>query len=91
MSERNQKVLSLMVEDFRALHGAMPKKITVAPVALVALSAKKSVAPTWQGIPVECRLFEASEVVKKGSPSTTLGVFVRERRGITQLVACNLK
>lgn len=82
-----------MVEKFQEKHDRLPLKIVVAPVALVALGLKKSVLPVWDGIPVECRLFEEKEVASKHTKSKVqfLGVFVKERRGKMQLVACDLK
>lgn len=92
MNEK-QKVLSQMVEKFRERHGKMPFKIVVAPVALVALGLKKSVAATWNEIPVECRLFEEKEVASKHVKSQvrSLGVFVKESRGRMRIVACDLR
>lgn len=91
MSEK-QKVLTQMVEKFREKHGKLPAKIVVAPVALVALGLKKSVSPFWNGIPVECRLFDDKEVASRNVKQVqNLGVFVKENRGRMQLVACDLK
>lgn len=92
MSEK-QKVLTEMVDKFREKHGRPPLKIVVAPVALVALGLKKSVAPFWSGIPVECRLFDENEVASKHVKSKvrSLGIFVKENRGRMRLVACDLK
>ena len=69
------KVLSQMLEQFRERHNQAPRAIVVAPVALVALGIKRSVAPSWDRVPVECRLFEKEEVVELGT-GTRLGVFV---------------
>lgn len=88
----NHKVLTQMIHKFSEKHGHPPVRIVVAPVALVALGLKKSVAPLWDGIPVECRHFGEEEVVSRShSPDLSLGIFVRENRGRMQLVACDLK
>ena len=90
--KEKQKVLSQMVEKFREKHGRLPAKIVVAPVALVALGLKKSVAPLWNGIPVECRLFDEKEVASRHVKQIDcFGVFVKENRGRMRLVACDLK
>lgn len=88
-----EKVLTLMVRRFQEKHSRDPLKIVVAPVALVALGIKKSVAPQWNGIPVECRLFTESEVASKHERAKAkyLGLFVKENRGRMRLVACDLK
>lgn len=82
-----------MVEKFQERHGRLPLKIVVAPVALVALGLKKSVSSTWNDIPVECRLFDESEVASKHVKAKvrSLGVFVKENRGRMRLVSCDLK
>ena len=51
-----KKVLSQLVEQFRAQHQRLPEEIVVHPVALAALALKQSVAPQWNGIPVKCRV-----------------------------------
>jgi hypothetical protein len=81
-----------MVRRFLAVHGRLPDKIVVAPVALVALGLKQSVAPVWEGVPVECRLFHSEEVStrKNDAKVECLGVFVRESRGKLVLAACGL-
>lgn len=91
MSEK-QKVLSQMVDKFRQKHGHPPEKIVVAPVALVSLGLKKSVAPVWHGVPVVCRLFDEAEVASKHEKAKVrnLGIFVKENRGRLQLAACDL-
>jgi len=91
MSEK-QKVLSLMVEKFREKHGRLPEKIVVAPVALVSLGLKKSVAPVWNDVPVECRLFKKDEVAARHEKAKvkSLGIFVKESRGQLRLAACDL-
>lgn len=93
MSEKKLPVLSLMVETFRQKHGRLPEKIVVAPVALVALGIKRSVAPVWDGVPVECRLFQEGEVASKHERAKvkSLGLFVKENRGRMRLVSCDLK
>jgi hypothetical protein len=84
------KVLSRIVEQFRSNHkGQSPKAIVIAPVALVALGIKHSVSPSWDKIPVECRLFEETEVVTKGT-GTKLGVFVYGAEDSLTIRACEL-
>lgn len=82
-----------MLENFQAKHGRKPEKIVVAPLALVSLSIKKTVAVSWDGIPVECRLFREDEVASKAEKAKVacLGVFMKENRGRMVLVACDLK
>lgn len=56
MSLKHEKVLTLLVNQFKARHGGkMPGEIIVHPVAVAALALKQSVAPTWNGIKVTCR------------------------------------
>lgn len=62
-----------MVEQFQARHRRLPARIVVDPLALVALGLRRSVAPVWNGIPVECR--EVEPAPPKGAP-TALGVCV---------------
>lgn len=92
---KEKSILSLMVEEFQRKHGRLPDKIVVAPVALMALGIKKSLAPLWDGVPVECRLFREEEVAsryeKEKSKVRSLGLFVKENRGRMRLVACDLK
>lgn len=68
------KLLSQLVEQFRAKHNRMPSRIVVDPLALVSLGLRRSVAPFWNGIPVECR--EVVPVPPKITP-TALGVCVQ--------------
>lgn len=82
-----KSILSLLVEQFETKHGHKPVKIVVAPVALAALSIKRSVAPMWAGIPVECRLFAETEAVASG---TKMGVFVYNKEGDLSIRSCDL-
>lgn len=68
------KILSNLVEQFRAKHHRPPSRIVVDPLALVSLGLRRSVAPFWNGIPVECR-----EVVPAPPESTpnALGVCIQ--------------
>jgi hypothetical protein len=85
---KNEKtLLSRMLEEFEAKNGRKPEKIVVAPAALLALGARRSLRPVWNGVPVEARLFELTEVVKRGG--TKLGVYIRND-GNLRLVACDL-
>lgn len=62
-----------MVGQFQARHGKKPSKIIIDPLALVSLGLRKSVAPVWNGIPVECR--EIAPVRPAGEPMA-LGVHI---------------
>lgn len=87
-NSKQAKVLSKMVEQFAKTHGGHnPKKIVVEPLALIALGLKLSVAPTWNGIPVECYDFSENEVTKP-EDGNTLGVAYDTK--ISQIVACSL-
>lgn len=44
-----------MVRQFQAKHHRQPDRILIDPLALVVLAQRRSAAPTWNGIPVECR------------------------------------
>lgn len=70
-----EKILSQMVQQFRAKHSRLPAHILIDPLALVVLSKRRSVAPTWNGIPVECR--EVKPVPAKGTVDA-LGVCLWE-------------
>ena len=63
-----------MVSQFQAKHKRLPSRIVVDPLALVALGLRRSVAPIWNGIPVECR--DISPEAPKSTP-TALGVCVQ--------------
>lgn len=77
-----------MVGQFRDKHdGAAPTKIIVEPLALVALGIKRSVAPVWNGVSVECREVEPEEVVVPGK-GTKLAVVYDPQAN--QLVAAEL-
>jgi hypothetical protein len=68
------KILSLLVDQFNKKHQHPPEKIIVHPLALVVLSARQSLAPVWNGIPVVCEDFKP--VPLKGKAATKLGVIV---------------
>jgi hypothetical protein len=88
MKRKSELLLSKLLEQFKAAHGgALPEKIVVEPVALVALGLKKSVAPMWQGVPVECREMSKEEARKPGQ-GTRLGVLLDTKTD--QIVACDL-
>jgi hypothetical protein len=44
-----------MLDQFKEKHRRTPERILVTPMALLVLAARKSVAPTWDGVPVEIR------------------------------------
>jgi hypothetical protein len=83
-----KKILSQLIEQYQTKNQVKPDRIVIAPVALVALGCKRSVMTSWEGIPVECRLFDESEVVMQGPK---LGVFV-QKDGDTDMAirACEL-
>jgi hypothetical protein len=88
MNLKSASLLSKLIKQFKEAHGgALPDRIVVEPVALVALGIKKSVAPVWQGLKVECREIDRKEVVKPGQ-GTRLGVLL-DTKG-SQVVACDL-
>lgn len=88
MKLKNAALLTRMVKQYEDAHqGRKPEKIVVEPLALVALGIKRSVAPIWQGVQVECREIEKSEVVKPGRGSL-LGVILDTKT--SQVVACDL-
>lgn len=60
----NEKILSQMVRQFQTKHNRPPDRILIDPLALVVLAQRRSVAPAWNGIPVECR--EVKPVPPKG-------------------------
>lgn len=67
-----EKVLTLLVNQYKARHKCLPKQIVIHPVAVAALALKRSIAPTWSGIPVICREIEP----KNPANSETLGITV---------------
>ena len=71
----NSKLLSQFVDQYQQRHHQLPKKIFVHPLALVALGVKRSVAPRWNGIAVEC-----SEVLPEShgrNGGTCLGIYIK--------------
>jgi len=72
-----------MVEQYQQRHSRLPEKILIHPLALVSLGIRRSVAPLWNGIPVECR--EVSPAVgKKGGKC--LGVSLEANKKEAALV-----
>lgn len=85
---KSKKLLSMLVDQFKLMHrGREPKKIIVDPLALVALGAKRSIAPSWNGIEVECREIGDKEMTKPAG-GTCLGIFMDVPN--SQVVACSL-
>lgn len=77
-----------MVEQFvSANQGRQPEKIIVEPLALVGLGLKHSIAPIWNGVPVECREIEREEVVARGT-GNVLGVVFDTH--VSHIVACEI-
>jgi hypothetical protein len=86
--KNTKTLLTRMLEEFETKNGRKPEKIVIAPAALLALGLRRSLRPVWKGVPVEGRLFELSEVVKRGG--TKLGVYIRGGEDGLCLVACDL-
>ena len=80
-------LLDQLVDQYHCKNHRDPRKIVVAPLASVSVAYRKGLHPEWQGIPVEIRLFEESEVVANG---TCLGVFLHEENGTLALRGCEL-
>ena len=79
-------LLVQLIQQFRQRHKTDPKQVVVAPVALLALGIKNSIAPRWEGIPIVCRLFDESEVVEDGN---ALGVFCKNYDTV-EIRSCDL-
>ena len=79
-----KKILSQMVEQYQQRHQCLPEKILVHPLALVALGIRRSVAPVWNGVRVECREVSPKEGKKGGR---CLGVYLEARGRETSLVS----
>ena len=67
-----EKLLTQMVRQFQERHQRPPSRIYVDPLAAVVLVARRSVAPVWNGIPVEFR--EVDETVAPKKEANVLGV-----------------
>lgn len=61
-----KKLLTQMVEQYHLKHQRKPIRIVVTPAALLALAIKRTVAPLWAGIPLECREIDITEVAQSG-------------------------
>lgn len=82
------KLLTKIIQQYATAHGNQPpKKVVVEPLALVALGLKQSVAPTWAGVPVECRDFGVDEVVERAD-GNSIGVYLDT--ATSHVVACSL-
>jgi hypothetical protein len=80
-----------MVEQFRARHSRLPEKIVIAPLACLALAAKQSLAPVWEGIQIECRDIQETEATPERHLAKNLAIFVVPEEGTGRLVSCDLK
>jgi len=78
-----KKILSEMVDQYQQRHHKLPEKIVIHPLALVALGIRRSVAPVWNGIQVECREISPAEGKKGG---TRLGVWLEAKKKEAALV-----
>lgn len=84
------RILSQLLEQFKTNHsGKAPQEIVVAPAALASLAIKQSARHKVEGVPLTCRLFDPSEVLKPGK-GTRMGVFVRNDAGDLSLRSCDL-
>jgi hypothetical protein len=72
-----------MVEQYQERHKKLPEKIMVHPLALVALGLRRSVAPTWNGIPVECSDISPENGRKGGS---RLGICIEANKKEAALI-----
>ena len=75
-----KKLLTQMVAQYQAKHQKLPGRIVVTPVVLVFLALKRTIAPTWSGIPVECREIKAEDVAANGP---LLGVDIKEGSAVS--------
>lgn len=91
MNARANAVLSLMVDQFRERHSRPPEKVVLVPLACLALAVKSSLAPNWNGIPVECREISEQEATDDRSQARSLAVFVLPEDRTGRLVSCDLK
>ena len=91
MNAQAQAILSQMVDQFQARHQRLPEKIVVVPLACLALAAKRSLAPLWQGIRVECREIKETEATKDRKLVKSLGIFILPEDHSGRLVACDLR
>lgn len=80
-----------MLGQFQARHQRPPSKIVLTPMALLALTVKKSVAPAWQGVPVICREIAGTEATVVKDEARSLGVFVVPSAATASIVCCDLK
>lgn len=90
-SSANNKILSLMLQQFRQKHRRNPKHLVVVPLAMLALAIKQSLAPEWEGIPVVCREVAEHEVAQPGETAVSLAVFVNPEHDQGVLRSCDLK
>lgn len=78
------KILSQMVDQYQRRHQKLPEKIVIHPLALVALGIRRSVAPMWNGIRVECREISPADGKRSGNQ---LGVYLEANRRGAALVS----
>lgn len=87
----NANVLTEMLQQFQRKHQKLPQHIVVSPLALLALSLRKSIAQRWQQIPVVCRDLREDEVAKAGESVTGMAVFMIPEGLSARIVSCDLK
>lgn len=63
----------------------------VTPLAALALAVKRSLLPTWEGIPVDCREVDEAEATDQEPEADMLAVYVLPEDRTARLVACDLK
>lgn len=78
-----------MIAEFQAQTGKRPSAIVVAPAAALVLAKREELPTQINGIPVQMRLWDESEVAIPGS-GVKLGIFVKEGT-VLALRACELQ
>lgn len=88
MNSKKDKLLTKMLQQFQQSHnGALPKRIVVEPLALVALGIKREAMAKLSGVPVTCQEIEQKDVRKPGQ-GTSLAVLLDSKT--PHLVASDL-
>jgi hypothetical protein len=76
MNSKNGKLLTKMLGQFKTAHeGALPRRIVVEPLALIALGIKREAVAVLEGVPVTCLEIEQKDVRKPGL-GTSLAVLL---------------
>lgn len=85
------KILTLLLDQFRQKHRHDPKKVIVSPLAMAALSLRRSVAPVWSGLPVECHEFDETHIAQAADEAVCLGIDLYTAQNKCWLAACDLR